>query len=89
MNGSGCKTCPIQNCDANYRGSRCAALRDMHGLGDPMTNADRIRAMSDEELADRLDCPYCMEPDLCNSEQHCNDCILEWLKEPVKEDAEC
>ncbi len=55
MNGSGCNTCPVKGCDTmNYRGSRCAALRHQHGLGDPMTNADRIRAMSDEELADIL-----------------------------------
>jgi hypothetical protein len=51
MNESGCKNCPVAPCDAQYRGSRCAALRSKHNLGDPKTNADRIRAMSNEELA--------------------------------------
>lgn len=47
-----------------------------------MTDGDRIRAMSDEELADWLDfCPYngCEEAD-------CNKCILNWLKQPAKEE---
>lgn len=36
MNGPGCKTCPVRNCDTlQYRGSRFAALRDQHGLDDP------------------------------------------------------
>ena len=53
MNGSGCKNCPVKPCETmNYRGSTCAAQRAKLGLGDPKTNADRIRAMSDEELAD-------------------------------------
>ena len=53
------------------------------------TNADRIRAMSDEELADViangvscvLSAPHCMDDD-------CTYCILKWLKQPTKEDAE-
>lgn len=53
MNGSGCKNCPVKPCETmNYRGSTCAAQRAKLGLGDPKTNADHIRAMSDEELAD-------------------------------------
>lgn len=51
----GCKNCPAYaKCTVTYRGSACAALRSTYGLGnDPefTTNADRIRAMSDEELA--------------------------------------
>jgi len=55
MNGSGCKNCPVNPCETtNYRGSTCAAQRAKFGLGDPQTNADRIRAMSDEELANHL-----------------------------------
>ena len=50
MNGSGCKNCPVNPCETmNYRGSTCAAQRAKLGLGDPQTNADRFRAMSDEE----------------------------------------
>lgn len=51
----GCKNCPAYaKCTVTYRGSACAALRSTYGLGnDPefTTNADCIRAMSDEELA--------------------------------------
>ena len=51
-----------------------------------VTNADRIRAMSDEELADVvangvgcvLKAPHCMDSD-------CTPCILRWLKQPVEE----
>ena len=64
--GSGCLKCPVNefDCDAQYRGSRCAALRAKAGVDfDPKTNADRIRAMSDEELAETLCsadfCGYC------------------------------
>ena len=51
----GCKNCPAYaKCTVTYRGSACAALRSTYGLdNDPefTTNADRIRAMSDKELA--------------------------------------
>ena len=36
MLNPGCKNCPVKNCDTvQYRGSRCAALRDQFGLDDP------------------------------------------------------
>lgn len=36
MLNPGCKNCTVKNCDTlQYRGSRCAALRDKLGLGDP------------------------------------------------------
>lgn len=55
MNASGCKTCPVNPCNTlYYRGSYCAEQRAKMGLGDPQTNADRIRMMSDEELAQKL-----------------------------------
>ena len=50
-----------------------------------MTNAGRIRAMSDEELADViangvscvLEAPHCKDVD-------CTPCILRWLQQPAK-----
>ena len=46
------------------------------------TNADRIRAMSDEELAGIVMCPY----NGCNSERgDCYQCSLEWLQSEVEE----
>ena len=49
------------------------------------TNADRIRAMSDEELAEvlafglgcLLKAPHCMDTD-------CRPCYLKWLKQPAE-----
>ena len=55
------------------------------------TNADRIRSMSDEELADFIDrCEmndidyaktFC---DLCNGQYECDQCRLDWLKQPAE-----
>ena len=56
------------------------------------TNADRIRAMSDEELATIIHatslgykdewCDYHCEN---QGEDGCDNCIKEWLKQPAKE----
>lgn len=58
----------------------------------PITNADKIRALTDEELADFLDRwemgdidyskTFC---DLCKGQYDChNDCLLDWLKKEVE-----
>ena len=56
------------------------------------TNADRIRGMSDEELAEfeieRMCCPHgkhgCKENNLtCDN---CEQCWLDWMKQEVKDD---
>jgi hypothetical protein len=48
------------------------------------TNADRIRAMSDEELADFISTCGC--PDHARDcRDSCKDCTLEWLKQPAEE----
>lgn len=48
------------------------------------TNADRIRNMSDEELAEVTPCPYMKDPyDECVHGWHdydCSKCKLEWLQ---------
>lgn len=67
--------------------SECAAFNKAVD-GKPMTNADRIRAMSDEELAMVIMCPYATEPEFCNRlAENCVDCCLEYLQQPAKEDA--
>lgn len=59
-----------------------------------MTNADRIRSMTDEELAKWIDwflgrCEWCdtdkMGTDDC-SDVSCTPCILNWLQQPAEED---
>jgi hypothetical protein len=59
-----------------------------------MTNADRIRAMSDEELADELMtrlvlCQYCEYQNECENDEFvtaekCREGIVEWLKQPAE-----
>lgn len=57
--------------------------------GKKQTNADRIRSMSDEELAMNMMCPNenglgeieCDKSDSCN----CYECILDWLQSEVEE----
>lgn len=97
MSGGGCKTCPVKDCDAQYRGSRCAALRAKARIdSDPLTNADRIRGMSDEELAEWILMEILKiveEPIWCDS--HCEDscdhereCVKSWLQQPAPEEGE-
>jgi len=64
-------------------------------VGTDMTNADRIRAMTDEELTDWyfdkfFPCaPYCsMLQDGCPEHYDCKICLLEWLKQVVDKDGE-
>ena len=64
-------------------------------IGKPMTNAQKIRAMTDEELVNFLmrlmghaQCfaegifPY--HP--CPQEQNCKQCGIDWLQQPAEED---
>lgn len=63
----------------------------------PLTNADRIRAFSDVELAEfisRIEIgdfgpqvygkTFC---DMCKGQYECDDCRLWWLQQPAEEDA--
>lgn len=49
------------------------------------SNADRIRRMTDDELAEIIICPYDTDPSVCSYKGVCLDCCLEWLKQPVEE----
>lgn len=64
----------------------------------PMTNADRIRAMTDEELAAFLECfgccHYCSEHERLSDnrflrdercDEKCQEHCLEWLKQPAED----
>lgn len=96
----GCKNCPAYaKCTVTYRGSACAALRGTYGIdSDPeiVTNADRIRSMSDEELSEfisRIEIgdfgpqvygkTFC---DMCKGQYECDDCRLWWLQQTAEED---
>ena len=57
----------------------------------PMTNADRIRAMSDEELEEFIRAislcyePWCDHHCAMKGDDNCNSCLAKWLKQPVEE----
>lgn len=54
-----------------------------------MTNGDRIRQMTDEELCIALRCPYLFiekyEVPPCIGEPDCEHCIPFWLKQEAEE----
>lgn len=57
------------------------------------TNGDRIRAMTDEELAEKASrmsfCPYCPVKDCCGCEpDECAKALLTWLLAQVKSEGE-
>jgi hypothetical protein len=55
-----------------------------------MTNADKIRGMSDEQLADFLtdvtDCWHCPTYQECTNVKSCDNALLAWLKQKHKVD---
>ena len=68
------ETCPLINLNAKPK---------------PMTNADRIRAMSDEEMAEFIiSIPMCVgeDEDLNCEIDVCKECFLKWLRQPAEED---
>lgn len=76
--------CVNKGCAA-YKGP---CLNDMpgvvcYGFMPPITNADRIRSMTDEELADILRCvpEY---TDCPKGADDCRECILEWLRKEAE-----
>lgn len=51
-----------------------------------ITNGDRIRSMTDEELAVQLEAFICDNVKLCRAEDiSCTECALNWLKQEAKE----
>lgn len=78
-------------CDLYAEGGKYKAFCDMDGCkGRKMSNADRIRAMTDEELAElwweRVDCGECPVHKECKlTGQDCKRLALDWLKQEAEE----
>ena len=81
------------NCKYAYKtSSELPCIECTHNATDhykPMTNADRIRNMTDEELADffrhYISCAFCdVRTDTCGDDD-CKDLMLKWLQAEVKE----
>ena len=69
----------------------CTLTQEMNCKHNKKTNADRIRAMSDDELADFIyrcemsDIDYARTfCDLCNGQYECGQCRLDWLRKPME-----
>ena len=102
--------CQIENCVRNSHGYCDGSLYvhiDQNGLCDNMdlikpTNAQKIRAMSDEEFAELLisadfcgECKYCDQVGLCRYcdvypdralNDGCKRAAINWLGKPAEED---
>lgn len=107
MNITSCPQCGgrVRSISIGWKCESCQGFIDMRGefhqhkegpFMPPMTNADRIRAMSDEELAEfisRIEIgdfgpqvygkTFC---DMCKGQYECDDCRLWWLQSPAKEE---
>lgn len=46
-----------------------------------MTNAERIRAMSDEEMAEEFDAYICNIVEVCDTWSNCTECKINWLRQ--------
>jgi len=84
-----CDTCGFkEQCKSHEPSSACMIVALQAAAYQKKTNADRIREMTDEELATLIDEAYLH---YCNSritgcgKNRCYDCCLNWLKEEVKE----
>ena len=85
--------------DCNKCASADSCERVWKGINNPMcvgfepirTNADRIRAMSDEELAEwiaaRIDCEVCpvSHDEPISGTEECHKRIIDWLQQEVEE----
>ena len=56
------------------------------GKNEPLTNAQKIRAMSDEELAAIIMCPIQFDEKADCVDGNCFQCSLKWLQQPAEED---
>ena len=72
-----------------YNGKTIREWADL--IANPKTNADRIRSMADKELAKWYfdvffkRTPYCSIHEDCPEHDDCELCLLDWLREEVKE----
>ena len=88
MEHDGCKGCKYENCSMESK--ECMGCKQNSvDKYKRMSQADRIRAMSDEDLAMNMMCPNengigeieCDKSNNCN----CYECILKWLQSEVEE----
>ena len=80
---------PCSKTNCRYFADCLATYEEYLGTGKPQTNADRIRAMSDEELKDSILAvhlgynPWCDYHCENKGDDGCDKCIEKWLKQPA------
>lgn len=104
VNETGCNACaffddvfcPMAPCGPEGRSDGRDVIFVEVPEPEPKTNANRIREMSNEELAgflsDITDCSSCATAihNFCHANEHenCNAVILQWLNRPAEEESE-
>ena len=93
MEHDGCKLCKYEKCSMESK--ECMGCKQNSvDKYKRMTQADRIRSMSDEELAELLDSvdnggiralDVDYPCDECTQKTECEDCFKEWLQTEVEE----
>ena len=78
------KNCPFSDTDHE----NCHFIDCCDFAVEQPTNADRIRSMSDEELAEVIACPKGLFARMgCfDDNRDCKHCALEWLQQPAEEE---
>lgn len=88
------QVCPfntLSGCKVEEYSGICPMSNSVRLKEKPKTNADRIRAMSDEELAMNFEdyglCKYIQRCDFpwCEGRANCSWCVTDWLKQPANE----
>lgn len=74
----------IHNADADHDGCSQNSI-DKYTK---MTNADRIRSMTDEELAKIVDCACAGLGEYCRGEGGCDKCMLRWLRSEAEDETD-
>lgn len=71
-----------QDCDGDRWEWRITEriIESQHVGLDKLTNADKIRVMTNEELAQIIECPYSTTEELCDRDIGCMDCCKKWLE---------
>lgn len=78
-----CDRCRVSGCLLNYGGKACREARKRECPDVVFTRADRVREMTDMELAGIL--TFCPDDGNGNCRKStCVECRLEWLKEPAE-----
>lgn len=90
-----CDTCRVDKCF--HRSPYTTGCSRYKAKQKTMTNADRIRAMSDEELAsywaehydefcpNKPECGAILDTENSIPDGWCAACVLEWLRKPVED----